>query len=113
MEFTEFNRIVDSMVKASTALDKTHEIGIDLLDFIENYNITIHLLLNEVLTADGLDWFDWFMYEKNYIHDGIGNPEMQAFAESQLGESVEILKDLPELYAYLIENNYFKCEKLK
>ena len=47
MEFTEFNRIVDSMVKASTALDKTHEIGIDLLDFIENYNITIHLLLNE------------------------------------------------------------------
>ncbi len=113
MEFTEFNRIVDSMVKASTALDKTHEIGIDLLDFIENYNITIHLLLNEVLTSDGLDWFDWFMYEKNYIHDGIGNPEIQAFSKTNDADKIEICEDLNGLYNYLTENNYFKCASQK
>ena len=113
MEFTDFNRIVDSMLRSSSSLDKTHEIGIDLLEFVEDYNTTIHLLLNEVLTTEGLDWFDWFMYEKNYIQDGIGNPELKAFSKDDSDESIEIIKDLNGLYEYLTENKYFKCVSQK
>lgn len=113
MTFENFKLITDSMVMSSSKLDTTHEIGIDLLDFVENYNISINYLWRELLTVDGLDWFDWFMYEKNYLQDGIGNPEMQAFSQTDDNEQVEIIKDLEGLYEYLIENNYFKCESQK
>jgi hypothetical protein len=53
------------------------------------------------------------MYEKNYLQDGKGNPEMQAFSKTNDEEQVEICKDLEGLYNYLIENNYFKCESQK
>ena len=53
------------------------------------------------------------MYEKNYIQDSIGNPEMQAYSKTDNGEEVEICKDLEGLYEYLKENNYFKCESPK
>lgn len=112
MTFDNFKQIIDSMVKSSSRLDKTHEIGIDLLEFVENYNQSIHFLWGQLLTIEGLDWFDWFMYEKNYIQDGIGNPEMQAFSKTN-DEEVEICKDLEGLYEYLKENNYFKCESPK
>jgi hypothetical protein len=112
MTFESFKQITDSMVKSSSQLDKTHEIGIDLLDFVESYHNSIHFLWGQLLTIDGLDWFGWFMYEKNYIQDGIGNLEMQAFSRNN-EEQVEICKDLRSLYDYLKENNYFKCESPK
>jgi hypothetical protein len=52
------------------------------------------------------------MYEKNYLQDSIGNPEMQAYSTDS-GEQVEIIKDLEGLYEYLIENKYFKCVSQK
>ena len=112
MTFDNFKQIIDFMVKSSSQLDKTHEIGIDLLEFVENYNHSIHFLWGQLLTIEGLDWFDWFMYEKNYLQDGIGNPEMQAFSKTN-DEEIEICKDLEGLYEYLKENNYFKCESPK
>jgi hypothetical protein len=108
MTFEKFKHIVDLMVQNSAKLDRSCENGIDLIDFTEGYSIVINYLWGQVLTVEGLDWFDWFMYEKNYLQDGIGNPEMQAYSTDN-GEQVEIIKDLPGLYEYLIENKYFKC----
>jgi hypothetical protein len=112
MTFEKFKHIVDLMVKNSSRLDSSYENGIDLIEFTEGYSIVINYLWGEILTTEGLDWFDWFMYEKNYLQDGIGNPEMQAYSTDS-GEQVEIIKDLPGLYEYLIENKYFKCESPK
>lgn len=113
MTFEKFKHLADLMVNNSTKLDESQAVGIDLLEFIEGYNILIHYLWGEVLTPEGLDWFDWFMYEKNYLHDGKGNPEMQAFSKTNNDEQVEIVKDIEGLYEYLVENNYFKCESQK
>jgi hypothetical protein len=112
MTFEKFKHVVDQMVQNSAKLDNSYENGIDLIDFTEGYSIVINYLWGEILTTEGLDWFDWFMYEKNYLQDGIGNPEMQAYSTDS-GEQVEIIKDLPGLYEYLIENKYFKCESPK
>ena len=108
MTFEKFKHIVDLMVKNSARLDSSYQNGIDLIEFTEGYSIVINYLWGQVLTTEGLDWFDWFMYEKNYLQDGIGNPEMQAYSTDS-GEQVEIIKDLSGLYEYLIENKYFKC----
>lgn len=108
MTFEKFKHIVDLMVQNSARLDRSYENGIDLIDFTEGYSVVINYLWGQILTVEGLDWFDWFMYEKNYLQDGIGNPELTAYSTDS-GEEVEIIKDLKGLYEYLIENNYFKC----
>ena len=38
MTFESFKQIADSMVKSSAKIDKTYEVGIDLLEFVEDYN---------------------------------------------------------------------------
>ena len=113
MTFEKFKHIVDLMVQNSARLDDSYKLGIDLIEFVEGYSIVINYLLGQILTTEGLDWFDWFMYEKNYLQDGKGNPEMQAFSKNENGEEIEIIKDLEGLYDYLKENNYFKCESPK
>lgn len=118
MTFEEFKQVVDVMVQNSAKLDRSYENGVDLIEFTEGYNVVINYLWGNLLTAEGLDWFDWFMYEKNYLQDGQGNPEMQAFHKTYdplINEqiSIEICKDLEGLYDYLIENNYFKCASQK
>ena len=113
MTFEKFKHITDLMVQNSARLDNSYKIGIDLLEFTEGYHVTIDYLWGELLTPEGFDWFNWFMYEKNYLQDGKGNPEHQAFSKTNDEEKVEICKDLEGLYNYLIENNYFKCESQK
>jgi|688.fasta_scaffold20870_6 hypothetical protein len=113
MTFEKFKQITDQMVQNSTRIDKSYEQGVDLMEFTEGYHSVIGFLWGEILTVDGLDWFNWFMYEKNYLQDGKGNPEMQAYSKINDGEQVEIVQDLEGLYEYLKENNYFKCESQK
>ena len=113
MTFESFKFITDLMVQNSSRVDKSYDQGVDLVEFVEGYNVVTEYLWGEILTAEGLDWFNWFMYEKNYLQDGVGNPEMNAYSKINDGEQVEICKDLEGLYEYLIENNYFKCESQK
>jgi hypothetical protein len=108
MTFASFKQITDLMVKSSIDLDKSKDLNIDLLDFVEPYHITINFLWGQILTAEGLDWLDWFMYEKGYIQDGIGKSDFNAY-----DDDTEICKDLEGLYNYLTKNNYFKCANLK
>lgn len=112
MTFERFKQAVDQMVQNSDKLDRSYENGIDLIEFTDGYHTVIHYLWGSLLTTEGLDWFDWFMYEKNYLQDGVGNPEMQAFSKTN-DDQVEICKDLEGLYNYLNENNYFKCASQK
>jgi hypothetical protein len=112
MTFERFKFITDQMVQNSARIDKSYEQGVDLIEFTEGYHVVINYLWGQLLTTEGLDWFDWFMYEKNYLQDGICDPEMQAFSKIN-DEEVEICKDLEGLYEYLKENNYFKCESPK
>jgi len=113
MTFEKFKQIVDLMVQNSSKVDNSNELGIDLIDFVEGYNAVIDHLWGQLLTIEGLDWFSWFLYEKNYLHDGIGDPEMKAFSKKNDDEQIEICSDLKGLYDYLKENNYFKCENQK
>jgi hypothetical protein len=112
MTFERFKFITDQMVQNSARIDKSYEQGVDLIEFTEGYHVVIEYLLGEILTVEGLDWFNWFMHEKNYLQDGVGDPEMQAYSTDS-GEQVEIIKDLSGLYEYLIENKYFKCASPK
>jgi hypothetical protein len=109
MTYLEFKEIVDLLVYRSQKITKTLELGIDVLEFTEDTSRIITKLLAQLLTPEGLDWFEWFMYEKGAIEDGVGDVEMKAY-HTVNGEKTEIIKTLEELYEYLVLNNYIKCK---
>ena len=102
MTFNKFKTLADLMVAQNQKVSAAYKLNIDLLDFNNSQDVLISNLWSYILTDHGKDWFDWFMYEKNYIHDGIGN----SLTASDDGKP--ICEDLQGLYDYLVENNYFK-----
>ena len=103
MTFEIFKDLTNLMVKHSKQMSAAHKLGIDLYDVCEYQERLVNALWDKILTDYGLDWFNWFMYEKNYIKDGIGRADLTAH-----DGDVEICKDLKGLYEYLVKNNYFK-----
>ena len=111
MTYPEFKEIVDLLIHRSNKITKTLDLGIDLLEFTEDTSKVITKLLSVILTPKGLEWFEWFMYEKNYIEDGVGHSDINAYSiDTVTGERTAIVTTLEELYEYLLENNYIKCK---
>jgi hypothetical protein len=111
MTLIQFNTVIHLLVTAFKKNRKAYELGLDLSEFTEIYSSTITELFSIILTKEGIDWLEWFLYEKGYISDGIGRPDMQAYhTDPTTGEETEIIMTLNDLYEYLVENNYIKCK---
>lgn len=106
MRFEKFKEIIDLNVKVTQRLDKAYNLGLELANFFDDYEKINSLLWEEILDSDGVDWINWFLYEKGYIHDGIGKEDLRAFDENKN----EICQDLPSLYELLVEEGCFKCK---
>lgn len=103
MTFEHFKELTDLMVAQAKKTNAAHDAGIDLYEFIEPHESLIHKLWSCILTDYGLDWFMWFMYEKDYVGDGVGRKDLTAH-----DDETPICEDLKGLYEYLVKNNYFK-----
>jgi hypothetical protein len=103
MTFEKFKEIVDIMVLHNKNMHNIYKLKIDLTEVCDEQDRVITLLWNELLTKEGVDWFDWFIYEKGYI-SGKLNKDLKAFDENKN----EIIKDIKGLYNYLIHQKYFK-----
>lgn len=111
MTYPEFKEIVDLFIINSQKIRKSYDIGIDLIEFTDTHSTLTTKLLSAIFTTEGLNWFEWFMYEKNYIEDGVGRADINAYSTDIVtGERTEIVTTLDELYEYLLENNYIKCK---
>jgi hypothetical protein len=106
MTFNEFKTATDHMVEHHKKVMAAYQLNIDLIDFNNTQNVLINALWNQILTEDGKEWFDWFMYEKGYIEDGKGKRDMKAYDGDK-----EIVKNLKDLYKDLVTQKYFKCLK--
>jgi hypothetical protein len=103
MNYKDFKRMIDLMVANSNKAGKAYELNIDIYDFCDNYERVIHLLISIILTENGQEWFDWFMYEKGGITGKI-KKDMKAYDENKK----EICKNIKGLHKYLTKNKYFK-----
>lgn len=97
MTYNEFKDIVDLMVKHNQKLDSAYKLKINLLEAFEEIDKAINLMWDQILTTEGVDWLNWFLYEKGYINDGIGRKDLQAWDENKN----PICEDLKGLYDYL------------
>jgi len=106
MTFEEFKAIIDLMVDNSKRVDAIYDLKIDLLEFNDDNQQLVCLLWKQLLTKDGYDWLQWFLYEKNYISDGKGRKEMIAWDD----DGKEICRNLKGTYTYLTKQKYFKTK---
>lgn len=102
MEYEKFEKIINLQREHSKRLSDLYNLRVDILDLCDELQTVITLLWDEVLTEEGTDWLSWFLYEKNYI-GGELREDLTAWDENKK----EICKDLPGLYEYLKESNYF------
>jgi hypothetical protein len=102
MTFEEFKGAVDLMTSHHIKVSKAYDLNIDLIDFNNDQCVLVNALWSQILTVEGLDWFNWFLYEKDGI-SGKVKRDMKAYSGKK-----EILKDLKGLYNYLTTQKYFK-----
>lgn len=96
-----FMDICNRMKQNHDNLDALHKLNVDLYEFMDDSAWVNQRLWETVLTKQGNDWFCWFMYEKSYLYDM--DKEMKAWDENKN----EICQTLPDLYEFLVRNNYF------
>ena len=89
MDLETFSSLING-IKAQN--DKTYDLykhGVDLLSFNDDYyKNVVHPLLIETFGKEGLEWIEWFIYERD------DNPEMKAWDK----DNNEICYDIPSLY---------------
>jgi len=103
MNFKDFKECIDNLIEMHEKIHKAYELKIDLIDYTDTYDKTIYILWNQILSEEGNDWLNWYLYEK----DGIsGNPKEDFKAWDKDGK--EICKNIEDLHRFLLENSYFR-----
>lgn len=102
MEYKNFKEIVDKLCYLQKNSLEFYKMGLCLIEREEPYHIIISLFWDEILTKEGKEWLEWFLYEKKWIY---GTPDENIKAWEKEGE--EICKDLEGLFEYLTRCDYF------
>lgn len=64
MEFDKFKTVIKKLEKVRERSHSMYGLGIDLLEYDEQYHIVISTLLNSVFSEEGTGWIDWYLYER-------------------------------------------------
>ena len=72
MTYENFLSLVLQLKKQDRVISKLYDQKVDLLDFVEPYQVIITDLIKEIYGEDGYDWFSWFCYENDYGEKGMG-----------------------------------------
>ena len=98
--FTEYFNLYKDRLKD---VDNARLAKVDLIEFNDTLYKSISILWKSILTEEGIDWLEWFYYEKyDFIKD-----ETREDIKAWNSDKKEICQDLDALYDYLVENKYF------
>ena len=66
MKYENFLKVVMTQRKMEEQISKAYELKINLIDFVEDYQLITKTLLTEIYGEQGYDWYTWFCYENEY-----------------------------------------------
>ena len=66
MTYENFLKIILTQQKLDRQITAAYELKIDLIDFVDDYNKIISILIQEIYDEEGYDWYSWFCYENDY-----------------------------------------------
>ena len=88
-----FTHILDKIRDKSKRIDELYTLGIDLINFSDDSDEVINILLKVYYGKEGADWIDWYLWEQNLkggkyqATDKDGNPI--CYDDRSLWEEVE------------------------
>ena len=65
MKFKEFKQVIELLKKVSDRAHNAYQIGIDLMDYDEEYHKAITILMKSIFEEEGYDWISWYLYERD------------------------------------------------
>jgi len=81
MNEEKFKSIIEITEKINKNCSSLHSLGVDLMDYDDSYHEIIRLLMASIFKEAGVDWIDWYLYERpsfkgtdNHAWDENGNP---------------------------------------
>jgi hypothetical protein len=99
MKLKVFEQLVERIKLMDEKTSLAYDLGIDIINFNEDYNFVSSLLLTEYYGQAGAEWIEWFLYEK------MNNPDLEARDENgnpicydieSLWKHVEALRNDPD-----------------
>lgn len=100
MTYEQFEKIILALQKSHDNANLLYRNGVDITDITDHLASIIEQLLSLVFTAEGADWIDWFMYEKEFGK----REDLKAWDV----DKNEIAYDIKSLYDLLINEYYNK-----
>ncbi len=94
MDLKTFTTLIEGIQSQSNKVNAIYKQGIDLISFHEYYyRDVVHPLMLEAFGKEGVDWIDWYVYEKD------GREDFKAFDK----EGNEICHNIESLYNTITE----------
>ena len=64
MRYETFEKLITQLQTNSDRYKKLYDLGVDLLNYDEPNQKAISLLMEELFGKEGMEWIDWFLYER-------------------------------------------------
>ncbi len=64
MDFKQFKEVIERLKKVSERSHSAYLIGLDLMNYDEDYHNVVTILLKSIFEEEGCDWISWFLYER-------------------------------------------------
>lgn len=86
MKYENFLKVIMTQRKLEQQLHKAYELKIDLMDFVDEYNIITKTLLTEIYGEEGYDWYSWFCWENDYGEKDWNTTRLERNEDGQIVE---------------------------
>lgn len=93
MTYKVFEELIKRINTVDAKVSAAYDLGIDVINFSDDYNTISSILLTEYYGQEGAGWVEWFIYEKE------NNPDLKAHD----ADGNEICYDLKSLWEYVEE----------
>lgn len=68
MKYQEFKTVIECLEKVRDRSHSAYQLGLDLMNYDEDFHEAITILLKSVFEEQGYDWISWYLYEKRVIN---------------------------------------------
>jgi len=103
MDLQSFKDICDGYRLYFKQNDTLHKAGVDVATYAETYNEMLDLMWKSMLTVEGYDWIQWYLFETL-----AGTIEWEAKVSAVDSKGKPICFDDESTYDFFIKQKYFK-----
>ena len=91
MKYEVFEQMIERILRVDAKVSAAYDLGIDVINFADDYNTISSILLTEYYGQEGTGWIEWFIYDKG------NSPNLKAHD----ADGTEICYDLQSLWEYV------------